>query len=60
MLLHLLNMLPTTAWHRVMRVMLIDVEAFHDWLHGFCPCGDLGLEEEIDALEAKMQALESA
>lgn len=47
----LLLSLQPAWWHRIMRWMSIPVEGFHDFMPGFCVCGEVGntdIEQEFE------------
>lgn len=49
MLTDLLLSLQPRWWHLVMRLLGVDIPAFHEWLEGFCPCGHEDVEDNVAA-----------
>jgi hypothetical protein len=49
MLQHWLERLSPAAAHRLLGWLGIDVDAFHDWMEGYCTCGYIRDYAEEDA-----------
>lgn len=43
-------LLSGDVFHRIVRWVGVDVDRFHNWVEGHCPCGALGEANEHEEL----------